>query len=70
MTGESSYQRVTGSSSAPVCWASSAGPAGIRVASPKKSPRRRRGQVPVGEQADQAAGPQPPGQGAERRRRR
>ncbi|KUH37818.1 hypothetical protein ATE80_16385 [Streptomyces kanasensis] len=33
----SSYQSVAGSSSAPVCWASSAGPAGIRARSPKKS---------------------------------
>ncbi|GAA5017860.1 hypothetical protein GCM10025734_69180 [Kitasatospora paranensis] len=32
-----SYQSVTGNSAAPVRWASAAGPAGIRVGSPKKS---------------------------------
>lgn len=35
ITGVPSYARVTGSSSAPVCWASRAGPAGIRAAAPK-----------------------------------
>lgn len=35
ITGVPSYQRVTGISSAPVCWASSAGPAGIRAVAPK-----------------------------------
>lgn len=35
MTGLSSYHRVTGSSIAPVCTASIAGPAGIFAASPK-----------------------------------
>ncbi len=35
ITGVPSYQRVTGSSSAPVCWASSAGPAGMRAVAPK-----------------------------------
>ncbi|CAM5242290.1 hypothetical protein SNARM312S_07709 [Streptomyces narbonensis] len=35
MTAVSSYQSVTGSSSAPVCCARIAGPAGIRAVSPK-----------------------------------
>ena len=56
MTGESSYQSVTGSSSAPVCWASSAGPGGH----PRRLAEERHldaggGQVAVGDQADQAA---------------
>ncbi|GAA3241540.1 hypothetical protein GCM10020256_64590 [Streptomyces thermocoprophilus] len=56
MTGESSYQSVTGSSSAPVCWASSAGPAGIRAVSPKnRTSTPEADRVAVGDQADQAA---------------
>ncbi|GFN02587.1 hypothetical protein Smic_11430 [Streptomyces microflavus] len=35
ITGVLSYERVTGSSIAPVCWASRAGPAGIRAVAPK-----------------------------------
>ena len=54
-------------SAAPVSIASFAGPAGIRVGSPKNVTARRAGPNPLAEQADDPTCAQPLGQFAERR---
>jgi len=60
--GRSSYQRVTGSSSAPRLLGEHRGPSGHPgPLAEEVDLDTAGGQVAVGDQADQSAGPQPPG---------